>query len=60
MFFGEEKTREWSNFIFFKIAFFGIYIENINTFTFDAWSFLSVHIWFTPSEGHKDFVNWFF
>ena len=26
----------------------------------DAWSFLLIHIRFTPSKRPKDFVNWFF
>jgi hypothetical protein len=57
----QEKTREWSNLISsLKIAFLG-HILKISTHSlFGAWSFLLVHIWFTPSEGPKSFVNWSF
>ena len=54
----QEKTREWSNLIFFssKLLFWDIYAH--------------IHFWcmviplgstfsFTPSEGPKGFVNWF-
>ena len=56
---GEEKmkTIEWSNYFPFKIAFFGHILEKSTTSLFVAWSFLLVHIWFTPSEGSKGFVN---
>ena len=62
-FLGEEKMKirekkEWSNLILFQNCPIWTYIEEkISTFTFGAWSFLLVHIWFTPSEGHKGFVN---
>jgi hypothetical protein len=44
-------------FCFFQIYLFGAYIKEMSTFTFGAWSFLLVHIQFTPSEGPKGFVN---
>jgi hypothetical protein len=53
------KTREWS--IFFpssKIIIYGHILKK--TFTFSAWSFLLIHIQFTPIEGPKNFVNWYF
>ena len=63
MLFGEEKmkTRELSNLNFFQNRQFKTYIKKmIRSFTFGAWSFLLVHIRFTPSERPKNFVNWFF
>ena len=59
----EDKIKEWSNFVFLESTLFGhikkIKKLKINTFTFGAWSLLLVHIWFTPSEGSKAFVNIF-
>ena len=57
----QEKAREWSklNFIFFKTAPIGHILKKSTNFLFGAWSFLLVHIWLTPSEGPKGFVNWF-
>ena len=61
IFFGKEKTntREWSNLIYFFQHFpFWIFIySKIGHSHFGAWSFLLVHIEFTPSEGPKDFIN---
>ena len=54
------KTREWSNFIFLKTALFGHILKKTKTFTLGAWSFLSIHILFTPCERPKGFVNCFF
>ena len=62
----QEKTREWSNldFIFYFIFqnyLFWTGIKKISTHSFfGVWSFLLVHIRFTPSEGPKDFINWLF
>ena len=42
---------------YFESALFGHMLKKISTFIFSAWSFLLVHIQFTPSEGPKDFVN---
>ena len=42
-----------------KIVFGHIFQKTTNSFL-GAWSFLLVHIWFTPSEGPQGFVNWFF
>ena len=60
--FGEEKmkTREdkrMVEFEFFQNFPFWTYSKKINAFTFGAWSFLVVHIRFTPSERPKGFVN---
>jgi hypothetical protein len=59
----QGKMRDSSNHFFF-FSFqnypFWAYTKKIRTFVFGAWSFLLVHIWFTPIEGSKDFVNWFF
>ena len=51
----KRENRRMIKLVFFpkKTALFG----HINTFTFGAWSFLLVHIPFTPSEGPKGFVN---
>ena len=54
----QKKTKEWSN--FFKTAFFGHILKKSAHSLFGAWFFLLVHIWFTPSEGPKGFVNCFF
>ena len=56
MFLGyREWSIEWSNFLLFfsKPPFLDIhfFIKKINIFTFGGWSFLLVHIRFTPSEG---------
>ena len=53
----QEKTKEWSNLIFFEIVIFGHILKTSAHFLFGAWSFLLVHIWFAPSEGSKGFVN---
>ena len=45
---------------FFGIAVSEHILKKISTIIFCAWSFLLVHIWFTPSEGPKGFVNLFF
>ena len=61
--FGKEKmkTREWSTFFFFffQKCSFWTYIKKQAHSLFGAWSFLLVHFQFTPSEGSKDFDNWF-
>ena len=46
--------------LFFQNCHFWAYIKKISTFTFGARLVLLVHIRFTPSEGPKGFVNWFF
>ena len=46
-----------------KLDFFGLKLPFLDIFKkvehslFDAWSFLLIHIWLTPSEGSKDFIN---
>ena len=63
IFFWEKKmnTREvkrWSNLIFFfESVLFGHILKNSAHSLFGAWSYLLVHIWFTPSEGQEGFVN---
>jgi len=64
MLFGEEKMKAKEVKRVIKIYFilflnfpFWAYIKKNSTFTFGAWSFLLVHIQFTPSEGPKSFVN---
>ena len=49
----EDKRMVKLEFCFFlsTLPCLGIYMYKINTFTFGAWSFLLVHIQFTPSEG---------
>ena len=59
-FWWEEKTREWSNLNFLKTTLFGHIFKKTMTFTFGAWSFLSVHILFTPGERPKCIVKCFF
>jgi hypothetical protein len=61
----QEKMKTKENkimvklFFFSKLPFFCTYVKKTHTRPlFDAWSFLVVHIWLTPSEGPKDFVNW--
>jgi len=39
------------------IIFEHIYEKKSTHSLFGAWSFLLIHIHFTPSEGPKDFVN---
>ena len=61
---GKRRWR-WENvkveFSFLKTTLFGHMLKNKSAHSFvGAWSFLLIHIWFTPSEGLKDFVNWFF
>ena len=54
----DKRMIKLEFFIYFSFSnFFLAYIKKIITFTFGAWSFLLVHIRFTPSEGPKDFVN---
>ena len=60
------KTREDNKIVkleFLELSNYPLWAylkKKINTFTFDAWPFMLLHIWFTPSEGPKDFVNRFF
>jgi hypothetical protein len=51
----EDKRMIRLDFLFFfqKCPFEHIF-RKINTFTFGTWSFLLIHIRFTPSEGPKD------
>ena len=46
-------------FFFIKTTLFGHGFKDSTYLLFGAWSFLLVHIWFTPSEGPKGFANWF-
>jgi hypothetical protein len=62
---GEEKTKTREDEIMVKPDFFlpknyhfGAYIKkNPAHSLFGAWSFLLVHIWFTPREEPKGFVT---
>ena len=63
----EDKRRQnngwicfFSSFFSFKTIIFGRMLKKLAHYFFGAWSFLLVHIRFTPSEGPKGFVNWFF
>ena len=52
----QHKTREWPNLIFFflffpKMPF--VEFKKAAHWLYSAWSFLLVHIWFTPSEGPR-------
>ena len=55
------KTKEDKRIVkldfFSKLPFLGIYQKRSPHSFFGAWSFLLVHIWFTPSERPKGFVN---
>ena len=57
------KRREDKRFIklkfyfIFKSALFGHILKKSMPSFLDAWSFLLVHIRFTPNEEPKDFVN---
>ena len=56
----EDKTMvklEFLFFVFSKLCFFGHMLKQSTHSLFGAWSFLFVHILFTPSEGPKNFVN---
>ena len=56
----EDKRMVKLDFFFFQNFLYWTYNNKISLFTFDAWSFLLVHIWFAPSEGPKGFVNYDF
>jgi hypothetical protein len=66
----KRSQREWSNLIIFfiyifkhvlKIVLFEHMLKKTSTLIFlGAWSFLLVHIRFTPSEMPKGFVILFF
>jgi len=45
---------------FLKIALFGHILKKSARSLFGAWSFLFIHIRFTPSKGAKGFVSLFF
>jgi hypothetical protein len=54
----QENGQTW---IFFsKIALFEHTLKNSTHPLLSAWSILSVHIRFTPSEEPKNFINWLF
>ena len=55
----EDKRMVIFHFIFFKTNFSGHTLKKIAHSLFDAWSFLLVHICFTPSEGTKDLCKLF-
>ena len=64
IFLGEEKTKIRKDqrmvkldFFSFKTILFGHILKMSTRSLFGAWSFLLVHIRFTPSEGPKGFVN---
>ena len=43
-----------------KTGLFGYILKNQHVQLLGAWSLLLVHIWFTPSQGPKDFKHAFF
>ena len=57
------KTSEWSNLVYFILFYFKqpflghILKKNRHIHFLGAWSFLLIHIRFTPNEGPKGFVN---
>ena len=52
----KENPREWFKLIFFQYYCFCAYIKKKSTRSlFGPWSFLLIHIQFTPSEGPKAF-----
>ena len=57
------KTREDKRMVklefLSKLPFLDIYQNNSTRSFFGAWSFLLVHIHFTPGEGPEGFVNFF-
>jgi hypothetical protein len=57
MFFGEEKMRTREDKRIVKLDFLSKILFLAYISLFDAWSFLLVHIRFTPSEGPKGLVN---
>jgi hypothetical protein len=56
----EEKRKEDRRTIEFDFFFFEHILKISAHSLFGAWSFFLIRIWFTPSEGSKGFVNWFF
>jgi hypothetical protein len=54
-----EDKRMVKLHFFLNFLFGHILKESTHSF-FGAWSFPLAHIWFTPSEGPKGFVNWYF
>ena len=55
----KDKRIVKLEFFFFQKCSFKHILKKSAHSLFDAWSFLSVPIWFTPSEGPQGFVNWF-
>ena len=55
----EDKGKEENGqtFFLFKTALLDIYSKNSTHSLFCAWSFVLVHIWYTPSERPKGFLN---
>ena len=55
----EDKRRQINgkSWIYFKIAPFGHILRKLTRSHLGAWSFLLVHILFTPSEGPKGFCK---
>ena len=56
----EVKKREGNGPTWISNCHFRAYIKKSAHSLFGAWSFLFIHIRFTPSERPKNFVNWFF
>lgn len=53
-----REYKEWSNLNFPGIFLFEHILKKIATYSlFGAWSFILVHIRFSPSEGPGGFVN---
>ena len=59
---GKQRWRRengQTSIFFLNIVLFGYKLKNSTHSLLGAWSFLVVHVWFTPSEGPKGFVNLF-
>ena len=57
----EDKRRQniVHTWFLLKTALFGHILKKSSHSLLHAWSLLLIHIWLTPSEGPKSFVNWF-
>jgi hypothetical protein len=56
----DKRLVKLEIYFIFKYALFGHILKKSTPSFLNAWSFLLVHIRFTPNEEPKDFVNWFF
>ena len=53
----QQQTIEWWNFIFLKITLFGHILSKSTHSRFAAWSFLLIHMKFTPNEKPQKLHN---